>query len=58
MDLVQYVGKLVKIDLVNNYFYQGVVLKADSDSLDLKDLRGNIVTLTSKSILYIREIVR
>ena len=56
MDLLQYVGKQVKVDLVNNYFYQGVVLKADLDSLDLKDLKGNVVTLSTKSILYIREL--
>lgn len=56
MDLTQYVGRKCKVDLTNNYFYQGVVISADSEAIVLKDIYGKLVTLTIKSILYIREI--
>jgi len=56
MELSIYVGKLVRIDLINNYFYQGLVLSSDDNSLTLRDRNGNIVSLKENSILYIREV--
>jgi len=51
-----YLNKYVRIDLINNYFYMGLVLSVDSDSLTLRDIKGNIVSLKESSILYIREV--
>ena len=56
MDLSMYLNKYVRIDLINNYFYMGLVLSVDSDSLTLRDIKGNIVSLKESSILYIREV--
>ena len=56
MDLVKYVGLKVKILLSNEYYYVGVVLSADENSLDLKDIKGNLVSLSRDSILTIQEV--
>jgi len=56
MDLSIYVGKKVKIDLVNGFFYEGIVTDVSDDSISLKDRNNNFVTLSEKSILFIREV--
>lgn len=57
MELSKYIGKLVKVDLINGYFYEGLVLPdTKDDTLELKDRNNNLVTLKSQAILYIREI--
>jgi RNase P/RNase MRP subunit p29 len=56
MDLVSYVGLKVKILLRNNYYYVGVVINADKDSLDLKDIKGQNVSLSKDTILTIQEV--
>jgi len=56
MDLLSYVGKRVKVELTNNFLYEGSVLNADSDSLTIRDKFGKIVSFSLKSILFIREV--
>jgi len=56
MDLVNYVNRKVKIILVNNYYYVGVVQKADEGSIDLIDFQGHNVSLTKEAISSIQEI--
>jgi hypothetical protein len=56
MELSAYLGKRVKIDLTNSYFYEGIVLNVDEDSLELRDKNNHLVTLSINSILYIREV--
>lgn len=56
MDLTNYNGLKVKIILMNNYYYVGTVLNADKDSINLKDIKGQLVSLKAKSILTIQEV--
>lgn len=56
MELSRYVNKKVKVELPNNYFYEGRILKEDGDSIQLRDREGKVVTISKKSILFIREV--
>jgi len=56
MDLNKYFGLKVKIVLRNNYYYVGHVVHAEEDSLDLKDVKGQYVSLARDSILTIQEV--
>lgn len=56
MDLISYIGFKVKIVLVNNYYYVGFVISADENSLDLRDVKGQLVSLKKESILTIQEV--
>ena len=56
MDLINYIGLKVKIILSYDYYYVGKVLSADENSLDLKDMKGQLVSLSKQSILSIQEI--
>jgi RNase P/RNase MRP subunit p29 len=56
MDLVNYVGLKVKIILTNQYYFIGIVLDADENSLDLKDIKGQKVSLRKESIFSIQEV--
>ena len=57
MDLVNYIGLKVKIILTNDYYYVGCVLSADENSIDLKDIKGQLVSLTKESIVTIQEVL-
>jgi len=56
MDISIYLEKDVKIYMVNGFFYEGTVLDCDSDSLTLRNLKDQIVTISVKSISSIREV--
>lgn len=57
MDLGIYVvGMKVRVELINSFFYEGVIVFSDDNSLSLKDRNGNLITLRHESILYIREV--
>jgi len=56
MELDKYVNKKVKVELVNGYFYEGIVISADNDSIELKDKFGKNVSLTKQAILFIKEL--
>jgi len=56
MDLINYIGLKVKVILTNNYYYVGNVLSADENSIDLKDIKGQLVSLSKESILSIQEV--
>lgn len=56
MDLINYIGLRVKIILNNNYYYVGEVLSADEDSLDMRDMKGKLVSVSKNSILTIQEV--
>jgi RNase P/RNase MRP subunit p29 len=58
MDLINYIGLKVKIILLNNYYYVGVVISADENSLDLKDINNHLVSLNKQSILSIQEVMK
>lgn len=51
------VGCKVRIDVVvANYYYIGQVLESSKDSITIKDRNGQIVSLSSLAILFIREV--
>ncbi len=57
MDLIKYVGKKVRVDLtIQNYFYDGVVVNVDKDSLEMRDRTGKMVTISVNTIAFIREV--
>ena len=56
MDLVNYIGKRVKMELTNGFLYEGDVLSADEDSITIKDKFAKIVCFSLQSILFIREV--
>jgi len=56
MDLIKYIGLKVKIILNNNYYFIGTVLEADENSLELKDFKGQNVSLSKQVILSIQEV--
>lgn len=58
MILINYIGSRVKIILKNNYYYIGDVLDADDSSLDLRDIKGNNVSVAKESISSIQEVSR
>lgn len=56
MDLINYIGLKVKIILNNNYYFIGKVLSADNNSLDLRDIKGKLVSVSKNNILSIQEV--
>jgi len=58
MDLINYIGLKVKILLTNQYYYIGYVLSADSESLDLKDIKGQFVSIKKELISSIQEVTQ
>jgi hypothetical protein len=56
MNLTNYNGLRVKIILTNNYYYVGDVISADENSLDLRDIKGNLVSLSKVAISSIQEV--
>jgi len=56
MDLINYIGLKVKIILSNNYYYIGDVLSADENSLDMKDIKNKLVSVSKNSIISIQEV--
>lgn len=56
MIVVDYIKKCVKIELSNGYYYRGLVLSADDNSLTLRDKNNNLVTLNLNSITAIQEV--
>ena len=56
MDLINYIGRKVKIILTNNYYFVGKVISADEKSLDMIDFKNQNVSLKIESILSIQEV--
>lgn len=55
MDLVNFIGRRVKIQLSNGYYFIGQVQNADDNFIDIIDIRGKNVSLAKSSILTIQE---
>lgn len=56
MELSKYLGKYVRIDLDNGYFYEGRVTNTDEKYLELIDKNNKYVTLRIEIIVFIREV--
>ena len=58
MEVGRYVGKVVRINLKDGFFYIGTVETADEDSISLIDINGKWVTVEINNIALIREVDR
>lgn len=56
MDFSEFVGKFVKIEVLYDNYYMGLVLEADENSITIKDKRGSRVTLKEQFVLAVREV--
>ena len=56
MELINYIGLRVKVQLSNGYYYIGKVTNADENSIDLVDLKGKNVSLSKNVIMQIQEV--
>jgi hypothetical protein len=56
MDLSKYLEKWVKIDLKNGFYYEGLVIGIDKDSISIKDKKGIFVDISVDTISFIREV--
>ena len=56
MELSKYVGKRIRIDLTNGYFYEGICKSADDNSLTILDRNNKVVEIKEIAISFIREV--
>ena len=58
MDLSIYLGKRVRVEVFNGFYYEGEILSIDDkdNSIEIKDKFGRLITLSEKAIIFIREI--
>ena len=56
MDVSKYLEKYVKVDLTNGFYYEGLVIGIDSNSISIKDKTDKFVDISIDSISFIREI--
>ena len=57
MEVIKYIGKNIKVDLSNGYYYYGIVLEdTTADTLCILDRKGNLVSINHKMINFIQEI--
>jgi len=56
MELKKYVGKYIKVELKNNYFYTGKVLGVHDDDISIKDRNGKFVDISIDMISFIVEV--
>jgi len=56
MELDKYVGLKVKIDLTNGFYYEGIVISVDNNSLRLKDKFGKNIDISESAISFLREL--
>lgn len=56
MELSKYVGKVVKVDLKNGFYYKGTVEAADDNSIWLIDINNKSIDISSEVISSIREV--
>ena len=56
MDLISYLNKRVYISLSNGFYYTGVVLSADDESITIRDKTEKQVSISKNIILSIKEV--
>ena len=56
MELSKYLGKYVKIELKNGYFYTGKVLGVHEKDISIKDRNGKFVDISLDMIAFIVEV--
>lgn len=59
MELSKYVGKYVKVEIINSpIYFEGYVNSSDDDSINIKDKMSKDVDIKEESIAFIREVGR
>jgi len=53
MELKEYVNKRVKVELVNGYYYEGLVLSSGEDYIKLRDKYDKLVFIRLDSVISI-----
>ena len=56
MELNEYIGKKVKIDLTNGQYYAGFVLSSGDDYVKIRDKNDKLVFLRLDNVISIREV--
>jgi len=56
MDFVSYINSVVHITLLDNFYYVGKIVSADSDGIEMIDKIGKRVTLRNSQVQTIREV--
>jgi small nuclear ribonucleoprotein (snRNP)-like protein len=56
MEVNEYVGKKVKIDLVNGQYYSGKILSAGEDYVKIRDKNDNMVFVNLSHVISIKEV--
>lgn len=56
MKLGKYVGKYIRVDLTNGFYYEGYVNSADDNSISILDKNNKNVDIIIGSISFIREV--
>jgi ribosome maturation factor RimP len=56
MELSKYVGKYVKIELKNGYFYKGKILGVHESFISIKDINNKFVDISIDAISYVVEV--
>lgn len=57
MDYSEYVGLIVKVELINNTYFKGKCIDGDNSSIQIIDVNGQKVTLEKRSIMFVREVL-
>ena len=58
MNLIDYIGCVIKLNTSNGYYYTGKVISADENSITLIDKNNHRVTLSINAIQDIQEIFK
>jgi hypothetical protein len=58
MDLCVYKNRCVKLDTSKGYYYLGLVLSVDEDSITLEDKNKRLVTLKIVDVVNVREVLQ
>jgi len=56
MEVSEYDGKRVKVDLTNGQYYSGLVLSAGEDYIKIRDKNDKLVFINLKNVISIREV--
>jgi len=56
MEVSEYVGKTIKVDLDNGWYYRGLVLSCGEDFIKIRDLNDKLVFISLKNVVSIKEV--
>lgn len=56
MELSEYDGKRVKIELRNGFYYKGLVLSSGEDYIKIRDKEDKMIFIRVDNIVFIKEV--